>query len=214
MASVFTEPDAEWPALPRPAFGDVVGGLTIAGAISTALYQRSITGVAPVVDVSLLGVGMWQLQPDIVNSAIDPSGGAHPMQRDRRESWNPLVGVYRTRDRRFISLMMLDADRYWADLCETVGAPDLLDDPRFVDIAAAPRRTRVRASRSCDRIFAARDYDEWCRVLEPAKGAWAAVQAPADLLDDPQVPRTGTSRISIWGTGRRSRGDLAGPVRR
>ena len=190
MASVFTAPDAEWPALPRPAFGDVMGGLTIAGAISTALYQRSVTGEAPVVDVSLLGVGMWQLQPDIVNSALDPSGGTHAVQRDRYESWNPLVAVYRTRDGRFISLMMLDADRYWADLCETVEAPDLLRDPRFVDMAA--RRENSRACiEALERIFAARDFDEWCRVLRRAKGAWAPVQAPRELPDDPQVVENG-----------------------
>ena len=90
MASVFTPPGAEWPALPRPAFGDVVGGLTIAGAISTALYQRAVTGVAPDVEVSLLGVGMWQIQSDIMNAKLG-DGVAHALRGDRYESWNPLV---------------------------------------------------------------------------------------------------------------------------
>ena len=48
MQHLFTSPDAPWPAGTRPAFGDVVGGLTIAGAVSAALYQRATTGVAPV----------------------------------------------------------------------------------------------------------------------------------------------------------------------
>jgi crotonobetainyl-CoA:carnitine CoA-transferase CaiB-like acyl-CoA transferase len=187
MWSVFTQPDAEWPASPRPAFGDVMGGLTIAGAISTALYQRAVKGVAPVVDVSLLGVGMWQLQPDIMNVAIEPSGGAtHAIARDRRESWNPLVGVYRTRDDRFVMLMMLDADKYWVDLCETIDAPELARDERFVDMAARRENSRACVD-ALDQVFASRDYDEWCKVLQRAKGAWAPVQTPVELLDDPQV---------------------------
>src|SRR5262245_47766197 len=34
MQYLMSHPDAEWPAATRPAFGDVVGGLTIAGAVS------------------------------------------------------------------------------------------------------------------------------------------------------------------------------------
>ena len=63
-------PTASWPPPPRPAFGDVVGGLTIAGAISAALYQRATTGEPSVIDASLLASGMWQVQPDIVNAAL------------------------------------------------------------------------------------------------------------------------------------------------
>src|SRR4029077_17426359 len=37
MQQIFPRPGDEWPASPRPAFGDVVGGLSIAGAIGTAL---------------------------------------------------------------------------------------------------------------------------------------------------------------------------------
>ena len=48
------------------AFFDLQGANTIAGAIGTALFQRERTGVATEVDVSLLGVGMWTLSPDIM----------------------------------------------------------------------------------------------------------------------------------------------------
>ena len=36
---------------------------------------------------------------------------------------NPLVGNYRTSDGRFITLMMLQADRFWsAEFCTLIGA--------------------------------------------------------------------------------------------
>lgn len=185
MATAITPPGSEWPVPPRPAFGDVMGGLAIAGAISTALYQRAVTGEAADVDVSLLGVGMWQLQPDIINAGLGGDGG-HAARGDRYQSWNPLVGTYRTRDGRFISLMMLDADEYWEDLCAAIGAPELARDPRFVDMAARRANSRACIER-LDALFAERDYADWCRTLDRARGAWAPLQTPAEIHRDPQV---------------------------
>lgn len=94
LGEMFTPPGAEYPSMQRPAFGDVVGGLTIAGAIAAALYRRATTGEPSVVDVSLLGLGMWQLQPDITHAKLNPGGS--PAARDRKATWNPLSGTYRT----------------------------------------------------------------------------------------------------------------------
>lgn len=188
MGAMFTPPGAEQPTMQRPAYGDVVGGLTIAGAIAAALYRRATTGEPSEVDVSLLGVGMWQLQPDITHAKLDPH--ATPTVRDRKATWNPLTGSYRTRDGRFIMLNMLDADRYWADFCEVVGRPELIADPRFVDMPA-----RKANSRACvelfDEMFASRDYDAWCEILGQAKGVWGPLQTPLEIHSDPQVQANG-----------------------
>ena len=146
MQHVFTQPGAEWPAGPRPAFGDVVGGLTIAGAISTALYRRATTGEPSVVDVSLLAAGMWQVQIDIVNACLDDDGPPRAFG-NRYEAWNPLMMPYRTSDGRFINLQMLSPDRYWPDLCRALGVPDMATDPRFASMDGTPRE--------CPRLCAA-----------------------------------------------------------
>jgi len=188
FGSVFTPPGAETPVMQRPAFGDVVGGLTIAGAISTALFQRANTGEAPIVDVSLLAMGMWQLQPDITYAPFNgENGSAH---RDRKDTWNPLSGNYRTRDGRFIILCMLDADRYWADFCTVVGHPELIDDPRFVDMAARKEHSRACVE-ALDALFATRDFDAWCEILAKAKGVWSPFQSPYEVHRDPQVEANG-----------------------
>ena len=61
MQNILTSPADEWPSAPPAAYGDVVGGLTIAGAIGTALYRRATTGQPSVIDASLLASGMWQI---------------------------------------------------------------------------------------------------------------------------------------------------------
>jgi crotonobetainyl-CoA:carnitine CoA-transferase CaiB-like acyl-CoA transferase len=190
FGDVFTPKGAEFPTMQRPAFGDVVGGLTIAGAISAALYKRATTGEPSVVDVSLLGVGLWQLQPDITHAKLNAESPAPAHAYDRKATWNPLSGTYRTRDGRFIILVMLDADRYWADFCNVVGHPEWTSDPRFVDMDA-----RKANSRACvemlDDLFATRDYAEWCETLAAAKGVWSPFQTPLEVHSDPQVAANG-----------------------
>jgi len=188
IGAAFTPAGADRPVMQRPAFGDVMGGLTIAGAIAAALYRRATTGQPSIVDVSLLSIGMWQLQPEITHAGQNPD--AKPRVYDRKATWNPLSGPYRTRDGRFIHLNMLEADRYWPDICAIVGHPELIDDPRFIDMPARKRHAR-ECVEALDEIFAARDYADWCRVMMPAKGAWAPMQTPLEVRSDPQVAPNG-----------------------
>jgi len=192
--SALTPADNEWPIAPRPAFGDLAGGMAIAGGIAAGLVQRSLTGEAPVVDVSLLGLAMWMLSPDIVASGLY---GGDPMPRfDRSKSPNPLVGNYRTKDDRFITLMMLQADRFWADFCEHFGRPDLITDERFKD-GGSRFAHGAELVTIFDEHFATRTYEEWKAAFSTLSGVWAPVQEPRELKDDPQVPANGyLSRVS------------------
>jgi crotonobetainyl-CoA:carnitine CoA-transferase CaiB-like acyl-CoA transferase len=188
MGAAFTRPGAEMPTMQRPAFGDVVGGLAIAGAIAAALYRRATTGAPSIVDVSLMNVGMWQLQPDITHAKLNDH--TSPVAYDRKATWNPIVGAYRTRDGRFVMLNMMEGDRYWGNFCEVVGNPEWISDPRFVDMTA-----RKRNARACvellDEMFASRDYKEWREILAQLQGAWAPLQTPLEIHDDPQAQANG-----------------------
>jgi crotonobetainyl-CoA:carnitine CoA-transferase CaiB-like acyl-CoA transferase len=188
IGEMITPVGAEYPVMQRPAFGDIAGGMTIAGAIAAAMYRRAATGEPSLVDVSLMGVGLWQLQPDITHSQYHRNEPR--LAYDRKASWNPLSGTYKTRDGRFITLVMIDADRYWADFCQVIGRPELTEDPRFVDMPM-----RRENSRACiailDAVFAERDYAEWCTLLSAAKGVWSPFQRPEEILADTQVLANG-----------------------
>ncbi|MFI5044706.1 MAG: CaiB/BaiF CoA transferase family protein [Acidimicrobiales bacterium] len=188
VAEALTPADNEWPIAPRAAFGDLPGGMTIAGGIAAGLLQRERTGEAPVVDVSLLACAAWQLSPDIVASGLY---GGDPMPKiDRSLAPNVLVGNYKTKDGRFISLMMLQGDRFWPDFCTVIDRADLLTDERFKDAAS-----RFANAEECvaemDAIFAARTYDEWKETLSRLSGVWAPVQQANELVNDPQVIANG-----------------------
>ena len=193
MQQIFTRPADQWPAVPRAAFGDVVAGLTIAGAISTALYRRAVHGEPSVIDVSLLASGMWQVQVDLVNAMIVPPEARQLLAgavMDRYQMFNPLMLPYRTRDGRFISLQMLSPERYWPDLCKAIGQPEMASDPLFVDMDARRRNVRACIDR-LDEVFAQRDFVDWCSRLADFAGEWVPVREPHELATDPQVLANG-----------------------
>ncbi len=187
-AAALTPDDVEYPVNPRAAYGDLPGGQTLAGGIAAALFRRERQGVPSVVDASLLSCAMWALSPDIVSSKLF---GIPKLPRgDRHHPPNPLVGTYKTKDGRFINLTMLESDRYWPDLCQRIGRPELTDDPRFMTAALrhshAPECVGV-----LDDAFAERTLAEWKHALADALGVWAVCQEPLELHDDQQALENG-----------------------
>ncbi len=188
LAMAFKSPASEWPGDQRPAFGDVLGGLTIAGGIAAALVRRERTGTPSVVDVSLLAMGLWNLGPDVTAAKLYE--GVELPSFDRDSIPNPLVGTYPTKDGRFIALMLLQADRFWPDLCAHLDRPDLVDDPRFKD-AAARYENRRECIQLLREIFRTRTYAEWCERFRDLEGVWAPLQTPLEVHDDPQAIANG-----------------------
>jgi crotonobetainyl-CoA:carnitine CoA-transferase CaiB-like acyl-CoA transferase len=181
-------PDDTAPIRQRPAFGDLLGGLTIAGGIAAALYKRKATGVTSIVDVSLLGLAAYNVSPDVMSSylyedqAIPVFGHA--------DAPNPLVGDYRTKDGRYVTLMMLQSDRYFPEVMNLIGLPELVEDKRFAD-GASRFANREELVRLMDEAFARCTLAEWREILRPLSGAWGVVQAPEELSSDPAIVANG-----------------------
>jgi len=183
LAHVLTPTDRDYPIGQRGAMGDRNGAMALAFGIAGALLKRSRTGEGSVVDVSLLATAMWTLSSDLLAAL---NGGQVTRVPGRGPMPNPVVGSYRTKDGRHIQLVFLESDRYWADFCRVLGRPELVDDPRFMDLAA--RRTNSAACiAELDAEFAKRTLGEWKQVLAGIDAPWAPVQAVEELVDDPQV---------------------------
>jgi len=183
MAHILTPPERDYPIGQRGAMGDRNGALALAFGVAAALLKRSRTGVGSVVDVSLLSTAMWTLSSDLLAAL----GGDEPRASSGRGPLvNPLVGMYRTKDGRHVQLVFLQPDRYWADFCRVIGRPDLVEDSRFVDMAAR-RENAAACVAELDQEFAKRTFEEWKTVLALLDAPWAPVQSVVELLDDPQV---------------------------
>jgi formyl-CoA transferase len=186
MAHKMTPPGGGPPMFQPAAFFDLQGSNTLAGAIGTALFHRERHGTPTEIDVSLLNVSMWALSPDIM---AGPVVGTIPTA-PRESVSNPIVNSYPTSDGRWIYLVCLQADRFWAELCEHIGRPDLIDDERFVDMAARAQNATACVA-EIEAAFRSRTFEEWRQQLETFTGVWAPALTPAEVHDHAQVGPNG-----------------------
>jgi len=191
IAESITPEGLEAPVSQTAAFGDLNGGMTIAGGIAAALFRRERTGEPSVVDVSLLGLAAWTMSPGVVAAKLFDM--VPPKPRLGARSPNPLVNIYKTKDGRFVSVIMLESDRYWADFCRHIGLPELVDDPRFCD-SEARSKNKEECISLISAAFAGRTLDEWRQALATMQGVWAPVQNVRELCDDVQVAHNGYLR--------------------
>ena len=176
------------PVPPAPGFGDSIGAMTIAGGIMGALFHRERTGEASVVDVSLLGVGLWAMGQALALSLLLDRPWAPPAAD--AIGANPLSRTYATKDGRILSFTCLQAGRYWPTLCRAIGRPELASDPRFGDHGAL--MTNSTAARELlDEVFAGATLDEWRERLASFDGQWAVVQNTLEAAADPQTVANG-----------------------
>ncbi len=200
VASSVTPEELDYPVgMPGAAFGDTMSAAILAGGIAAAIAQRLMTGRTSVVDASLLNTAMWAMQRGITETALTGAQRLPPQSRKRIHS--PLACTYRTSDGRFLILMMLQSQRYWAGLCEAIGLPELVSDPRF-----ATEADRARNGAACvaalQAVFETRPLAEWRAILARQEGQWDVVQHVGELREDPQVQANGYLQTVDYGDGR------------
>jgi crotonobetainyl-CoA:carnitine CoA-transferase CaiB-like acyl-CoA transferase len=180
------EPDQP-PPTQRPGMGDHVTALAMAGAISAALLARERTGRGQRLAFSLLRTGVWFQSGDI-QVCLNTGRGYRPPGRGRAP--NPLFNHYRTRDGRWVQLIMLQADRHWPALCAALEREDLRDDPRFRGIAERLEHNAELIA-LLDVILATRTEAEWRERFDRHGVYWGRVQSVAEVVQDEQVRAAG-----------------------
>lgn len=189
-AASITPSDAVAPTPQPAAYGDTIGGMTIAGGIAAALLTRERTGHASEIDVSLLSTGMWAMALPISVTLDDGQPWVAPPSGLSAAPTNPLAGIFETSDGRFLSILGLQGFRYWADFCRHVDRPDLIDDERFSDAeklsANAPQATALMRE-----ILAGGTLAEWTERFVDLEAPWAPIQNTLEVTQDRQARANG-----------------------
>ena len=170
---------------PGPAYGDSLGAMTIAGGISAALFKRERTGEGAVVDVSLLGTGIWALGATVALTAQTGAAWQNPAPGGMARN-NPLVGTFTTSDGRFLNITVLQHWKYWPGFCEAIGRPELLEDERYATAAALAENAESAHAIVAEAITS-RTLAEAKAALSGWDGQWTPVQNTLDLMTDEQV---------------------------
>jgi len=165
---------------------DVAAGHVLAQGILAALYNRDRTGAGDHVTVSLLDVALHlQTAPMteyLATGALPPRcGNAAPMTAP--------ADLFRTADGHLVISAYLD--NHWHQLCDSIGRPELVEDPRF-----ATKIARVRnRDELVDELEATLRTDTsrgWMARLQGAGLAVGMVKTYADIEADAQVRAMGT----------------------
>jgi len=159
------EPEAP-PAFQRPGMGDHSASLALVVGVLSALRQRDCGEAGQVIDVSLQHIGFYITGNDTAGTLAT---GQTPPRHDRRAARNPLWNHYRTRDERWVFLVMIESDRYWPELTRAVDMPALTEDVRFSD-AVERYRHRAELVRILDERFTSKTLAEWTERLSNYRG--------------------------------------------
>jgi crotonobetainyl-CoA:carnitine CoA-transferase CaiB-like acyl-CoA transferase len=185
-AASLTPPNVPGLISPPPAYGDTISGTNLAGGIAAALFRRERTGSPSVVDVSLLGSGLWAMGHAMAISLhlnrpwAAPPAGAHGAPS------NPLSGLYRTADDRYLSFVMLQPGKFWADVCQHIDRPELASDPRFAT-ASELKANAGEAVKLLQEVIGSRTLAEWASRFATLAGPWAPVQDTLQAGRDAQI---------------------------
>ncbi len=171
------------PAMPSPAMGDHPSAMTMYAAIMTGLYKRERSGKGSKISTSLMANGLWA-----ASSALSGIlAGTTPYRRlNPAKPGSALVNYYRTKDERWISLIVIQEEKHWSNFLKAIERPDLANDPRFAELAIRFKHAKELGAILRD-IFCTRNCEEWRQRLRDNKITFSVVATFEDVIDDPQA---------------------------
>ena len=180
LVAITGEPDGP-PVKVGVAITDVCTGISAQGAICAALYAREKTGKGQHVNLSLLETQVAALV-NIASSYLI-SGEMPRRWGTAHESIVPYQG-FETKDKYII--IAAGNNKLWAKLCHVLGAPEMIEDPRF---QANPLRVENRTQ--CVKLLTERlrtkTRDEWLPLLGAEGVPCAPISTMDEVFSDPQV---------------------------
>jgi formyl-CoA transferase len=175
------------PGISLPAQGDRATAMTLVAAILLGLRRRDQTGKGGWVGTSLYANGAWANGTTLAGAAI---GGTLVTREPPDRPKNALANLYRTRDERWLQLLIVRDDRMWPTFCAAIGRPELENDPRFTDREERKRRAFELYAEIAP-VFASRTYAEWEGVLSKTGIPFGVIGRTVDVVDDEQAAHAG-----------------------
>lgn len=120
------------PMAPISAAGDSISCMALAVGILGAFSKARLTGEGEMVSSSLYGSGLWVMGVGVAQAQY---GYVGPFPREK-PGFIALSTDYETRDKIWVRICGMSAERYWAPLCRALKMEDYIDDPRYCTSSA------------------------------------------------------------------------------
>lgn len=180
IMSITGEP-GQAPVRVGSSIGDITAGIFGAVGILAAIEARHKTGEGQKVDIGMLDCQVAILENAIARYLLSgevpkPLGSRHP-------SIAPFQ-AFPTKD--YYVIMSAGNDALWAKLCNVLGTPELIDDPRFV--TNKDRNDNIdELCEIINKISVTKTTAEWMDILEAGGLPVGPINTIDRVVHDPQV---------------------------
>ncbi len=169
------------PRVVGPAIGDAVTGFYGALGVLAALHERNATGKGRLVETSMLEA-MCHFNIDDFTHYLSANEVMGPFSRPHvSQSY-----VFECADGLWLALHMSSPPKFWENLAEAVGMPDMLKWPEFADrVARIQNYEKVRERLAP--LFLQRTRDDWCAHLTRLEVPHAPLSTAPEVLESAQA---------------------------
>ncbi len=170
------------------AFADFIAGTHLYAAIVSALFSRTQTGEGATVDISMQDCVFPTLSTALGSYYV---AGGQPPRAGNRHPGRALApyNVYEAADGHVAIICIREG--HWRKFCKAMGAPELGEDPRFVDFPA-----RSANMDELDAVVNAwtsqRTREEVFAILQEHGVISAPVKRLNDVINDPHLLARGS----------------------
>jgi len=167
------------PELMRTIVCDKVTSLNVAQSICAALVARANGAGGQHIELAMLDVSIHFLWPDALwnHTYLDHASDMPEL--------SSIYHLQQTRDG-WVIVYSLATDAHWQAMCEAFGRPELVTDPRFVDVQARLRNGDA-TNEAVQSATLQHSTAEVVELLARAGVPVAPVQDRAAMIADPQV---------------------------
>ena len=155
-----------WPNTPPTrvgmSIGDITAALFTAIGVTSALYQRTLTGKGQKVDVAMLDSQVAILENALVRYQTDgkiptPLGNRHP-------TITPFQ-AFKAKDEYIV--IPIGNDNLWKKFCKVIDKEEFIDDTRFISNDKRTENLNILIP-ILDKIIVSKTAQEWITLLENA----------------------------------------------
>ncbi len=175
----------EHPRVVGPALADAITGFYAAFGVVAALHERGRTGLGKLVETSMFEA-MAHFNMDDFTHLLSAGVEMGPYSRPHvSQSY-----VFQCADGKWLALHLSSPAKFWENLAEAVGHPEMLERPEF-----ATREARIASYEQVVAylapLFALQPRDHWCARLTALEVPNSAVRTSAEVLESPQAQHLG-----------------------
>ncbi|HEU0215843.1 MAG TPA: CoA transferase [Stellaceae bacterium] len=164
------------------ALCDTIGAMTAAFAVSSALYQRTVTGEGQFVDVSMLDAALSFISGQVAEYTI--TGHIHRQFGNLSSTGKVTGNRFKAGEGELMLAVM--TERRFANLMKGLGREDALADPRFADWPSRSKNEPALRAIIEDALASdsAKSWEQRLTAMDvPCAGIWAI----SEIVHHPQL---------------------------